>query len=789
MSLVKDTISNFIGGISQQPDKMIFPNQSKRIINALLNPTYGLSKRPPTEHIKKVINSPLAIHPLIHTVLKEDEKYSVMLTGNGIRVFDFQGNEKAVYLENTTNNYITTNQPLKDLFVETIGDYTFIVNKKVKTALSNELSPDYYPNSALLFLKKGDFATDYKIFVNGICVASYTTEGQKQQSFGVPDGTFNNVTTNGEAIKTTVIMSALYNQLISNLQGWTITINGSSIRLTNPHGGFTIQTEDSNADSGLFCFYKEADDINDLPVSAPNNFILKIIGKGDSTVDDYYVKFQTADGSGWGKGGWQECVCPNIKYKINAETMPHALVRKADGTFSFKVVEWTERQAGDEDSIPTPPFIGNTIQCIFTHKGRLALLSGDKSIYSDTEDIFSFFKSTTLAELDTDPIDCNSNSKMVNLKHVLTYKETLLLFSDTSIFSINGGDVFSNSTVSIDLAMEYSCSKNCSPVGVGNTALFVYENGKHSRVREIYPSQTGINARDITEQIPSYLPAGIYKIAISPVNNIACFLSTEQTEKIYINNFLYNDDEKVQSAWSEWSFNHTKILNIDFDENYLYLFCEYTDGIYFERIDFTAQQTENNLPFLFFIDRKTYINQTTYNAEENKTIINKPYLNTNPLIVLDEKGFPLIITEQTNTNITVKGNYTKVIVGNCYLTLWEMPRIYYRQKNRDGSSKVKEGLLMLKDITLTFNGTGYFKTVITPKYTTSPTGEFVFTGKISGMETAKLEQIPISDDTFLIPVLSSNEDIKSIEIINDSHLPCCFTSLEWLGDLVVRGQE
>ena len=30
MSLVRDTVANFIGGVSQQPDKLMYPNQSKK---------------------------------------------------------------------------------------------------------------------------------------------------------------------------------------------------------------------------------------------------------------------------------------------------------------------------------------------------------------------------------------------------------------------------------------------------------------------------------------------------------------------------------------------------------------------------------------------------------------------------------------------------------------------------------------------------------------------------------------------------------------------------------------
>ena len=431
MSLVKNTISNFIGGVSQQTARNVFPNQLKSCVNMLTNPAYGLHKRYPSEHIKK-LSDRLSKYPLIHSVFKENEAYSVFLTGEGIKVYDMQGNSKTVNVTNV--GYINTTQPLKDLYATTIGDYTFILNKTVATGLTADKVINPHKNSALIFLKRGNYATTYTILVNGAVVASHITEGQTQSS--VDGGTYSSTTTNDSVKQTTVIIASLASQLQQNLTGWGVTILGNAILLKNPSGAFTIRVQDTNADTDLYCFYEEARAVTDLPESAPNGFVVKIIGDGSDSADDYYIKFKTSDNSSYGVGGWEECCKPDIQYRINKNTMPHALIREADGTFTFKPIDWTDRNAGDEDSIPTPSFIGNTIQEIFAHKGRLAFLSGDKSIYSDVDDIFCFFKSTALAELDTDMIDCGSNSKMVLLKHALPYKGTLLLFSESSIFDV-----------------------------------------------------------------------------------------------------------------------------------------------------------------------------------------------------------------------------------------------------------------------------------------------------------------------------------------------------------------
>lgn len=774
MTLVRDTVANFIGGVSQQPDKLMYPNQSKKLINYLPLPSIGLKDRPPTEHVAK-LSGVLNAHPLCHTIIKEDEKYEVIIAGDGtVKVFDLDGNEKTVTVEEGCADYITTNKPLKDLYAITIADYTFILNKTVVTALNDETYPNPYATSALIFVRQGNYTTDHKIIVNGEVAADFTS------------------TSDLATTKTNTIASNLYDGLVSKLgqTDWNITKSGSVICLHKKDGtDFTIKSEDSNADNDLYAFYKSADAINLLPAVAPNGFILKIIGEDINKADDYYVQFETSDDSTFGSGSWKECCSPDIKYKINPATMPHALIRKEDGSFSFEAVKWTSRGAGDEDSAPTPSFIGNTIQDIFTHKGRLGFLSVDKSIYSDTQDIFSFFKKTTLSELDTDPIDVGSNSKMVLLKHNLPFNEELLLFSETSAFSIKGGDVFSNSTAAIDLTMEYPCSRFVKPVNAGGTGFFLFENGDYSRVMEIYITSTySVDARDVTEQVSGYLPKGMYKIAGSTANSLACFLSTAETDAIYVYNYYYSSEQKAQSAWSKWVFENTKILNVDFHDNWMYLVTQYEDGVYLEKMNFTPKNKEIGLNYLFYLDRKVYLtgDSLTTDEEKNITTFSLPYTPVNTVTVINDKGFPLDYTIDENNTVTIQGSVNSLVVGNSFTSRWEMPLIYYRHQTQNGT-KVVEGTLMLRDINLCYADTGYFKIIVTPEYSTNITSEFEFTGKPGGMKSATVGEINVSNGTFLLPVIARNEEV-SIEIINDSYLPSCFLSLEWLGDFVQRGQ-
>ena len=775
MGLTRDTISNFIGGVSQQTDKLLYPNQSKELINNLLDPIEGLKKRPPRYHIAKVYNK-LDIHPYIHTVIKEDEEYQIIFTGNDVKVYDLEGNLKDIYIEESAYQYISSETPLKDLFAVTIADYTFVLNKTIVTSLTSDLYSNPYGNSALIFVKQGDYGINYKININGNEVAAITSH-------------LNDV----DKIRTDYIASELHTKLTETIsEDFDISLMGSTILITNKKGeNFTIQTIDGNGDRNLLSFYKETSSLTELPVVAPNGFILKIIGDDINVADDYYVKFKTIDGSEFGTGTWIECPAPNIQYKIDPLTMPHALKRESDGGFTLTKIDWSERKAGDEDTVATPSFIGNTIQEVLTYKSRLGFISGDRICFSDVEDIFSFFKRSVLTELDTDPIDINSNSKMVLLKHSLPFNEGLMFFSETSQFTLQGGDLFSNSTVSLDLTTEYQCSKTCKPIVLGANGFFVFENGSYSRVMSLYVTTSYTNdAIDVTEQVPSYIPSKVFKITGSKANNIMLAISEKELDTIYVYNSYYSGENKVQSAWHKWIFNDTKILNIDFNKHLLYLTVQYDDGIYLEKIDLTPRLSEDSLNYLFYLDRKIYCTEIVYDEDNNKSKLILPYNVSDFKLfkVVDESGFSKSYDIDTETNtVIVKGKHTKLVLGFEFLTLWHLPKIYVRQNTSSGGIKVKEGVLMLKDINLTFSDSGYFKVNVNAKYTTQISSSYKYTGIICGKDTATIGKVPIESGTFLIPVIANNEEIE-ITIENDSYLPSCFLSMEWIGDFTYRGR-
>ena len=145
MATVNQRIPNFLGGVSQQPDKIKFPGQLRVCDNAVPDITFGLKKRPPGEFVGTLSGSTSTGH--WYEILRDgDEKYLVQITESNvgsssvkpIRIWDLAtGQEQSLtnavgagvfdYLDGATKPYSVT----------TIQDYTLIANPNKTVAESS----------------------------------------------------------------------------------------------------------------------------------------------------------------------------------------------------------------------------------------------------------------------------------------------------------------------------------------------------------------------------------------------------------------------------------------------------------------------------------------------------------------------------------------------------------------------------------------------------------------------------------------------------------------------------
>ena len=171
MSAVNQRIPNFLGGVSQQPDKIKFPGQLRVCDNAVPDITFGLKKRPPAEFIGTLTNANTSGH--WYEILRDgDEKYIVQITPANtgsmpIRVWDLaDGSEKSLTNSNGDSIFSYLAGATSPYAVTTIQDYTLIANpnKTVAESSANTAAPILNGDYSYARLDTVAYNTEYILY-------------------------------------------------------------------------------------------------------------------------------------------------------------------------------------------------------------------------------------------------------------------------------------------------------------------------------------------------------------------------------------------------------------------------------------------------------------------------------------------------------------------------------------------------------------------------------------------------------------------------------------------------
>jgi hypothetical protein len=243
MALINTSLANLVQGVSQQPDTLRFDGQCEEQINALSSVTDGLKKRPNSRYIKNLVNSAIAEGAFVHFIDRDkQEKYVLIINNNTIQVFNLFTGANTVTINNATtgftgnNQYLVSSNPRDELKALTVGDTTFLLNtaKNVNRAAtkSGAITDSTTTNKALVFVKKGDYSTEYSLKIK----AKYYTNGTT-----TPTG----ATLTGQVI-TSPPTANYYNQLeYVYQQGTTAPADGDVFQTTG--GTLSSDTYEFNA--------------------------------------------------------------------------------------------------------------------------------------------------------------------------------------------------------------------------------------------------------------------------------------------------------------------------------------------------------------------------------------------------------------------------------------------------------------------------------------------------------------------------------------------------------------
>ena len=611
-------------------------------------------------------------------------------------------------------------------------------------------------------------------------------------TFSSSGGNDGNANTNLAATRLSNNMGVNFDEYFSK------TVSGNSILLTllepdaitdddftettGAEYDFDISSSDSLGNTGMSSVYKTTSSISDLPVVNQNGFSVKIVGDAELAQDDYYIKFETANGAQFGEGAYVETVAPDIIKGLDASTMPHSLINFGLNQFELKETGFLDRVAGDDNSNPLPSFVGHEIKGIFFFKNRIGFLSGDHVVMSESglgglnefsEFVYNFGRTSVSSLLDSDPIDASvATNSVTNLKSAKGFQENLILFSENGQFVLKGGDVLTPKTVAITPITNFSFEDQVDPLPLGSYIYFPFTRGNFTGMREftVNANTDNYDSTEVTEHVPAYIPKNIIDMAGTTSEDMIVLLSGDEKGSLYIYNYFWNNNQKVLSAWSKFTFTG-EIRGVEFTESTLYAVITNNGETNLVEMPLESGLTDT-AGFVTHLDMR--VASTVTNGNDTITLPYTPADNSVEVYTTDGLKLNATNSGATVTLAQAVTADTDVFVGIPYTMKYTFSEQIFKAQAGQGKSPSPVAKMMLRNGAITFDKTAFFKVKVTPQFRN--TFENIFTPTVVGSST--LGSLELETGSYRFPVFTKAED-TTITIENASALPSNFQSAEF----------
>ena len=324
MAAISQKISNLLGGVSQQPDTTKLNGQLRSCDNFYPDTAAGLTKRPGLRGISKLANA-VADGTWFPIFRDDQEKYIIQFSKAGaLKIWSantgIQQTVNTVAAESTT---YATHKSADELHTLQINDYVFVLNRSKVVAAGTTASAAQTPY-AFVTINTVAYSSTYSVKIDSTTFTYATTHTTGSSQLNVND-----------------IVTNLSNSIDANAS-YVASHVGNVIYIYRANSAnFAISAVGGNTGTSLTAYKGSVTSVAQLPKEFFNGLKIKVEGTTDSGADDYWVKFTTSDGTSSGTGSWEETIAPSTITDFNEETMPHVIIREANGTFSYRQLDET----------------------------------------------------------------------------------------------------------------------------------------------------------------------------------------------------------------------------------------------------------------------------------------------------------------------------------------------------------------------------------------------------------------------------------------------------------------
>lgn len=552
-------------GVTQQDPQFHKPGQVPNLVNMLCDPVTGLRRRPgirsTSDHVP---TGGFTNDSLFHQVVEVSGTQVVV----GVNTHTGQ-----LFLCNPTNGNVITQWGVNDYFkassryyIQTaiVGDRLYVANLEKKPTVERDTTTQALRESGFAYVSSGAFGKTFQLQVS---FAGPSAGRSVWAEYKTPDGS-----QPGDAEKATPEYIA--HQLVTNLRNivinsgpWNgkkvsemihIANEGGYIAFRANRGAGTDQITSVTSTTGATWIVTSGTGhvLNSGMLPGVNHWLMNSavfrVGSGDSAP---YFRWDE------NRKAWLETAAPNSIAKIN--NTPVAVWWDGTRWYHNAPSFFPGRQAGDDNSNPEFAWMTQGISGIFGYQGRLGILSGSKVALSASGKPNVWFRTTVTELLDSDPIEvATSSQSAATYTQAIQYRKDVLLFSSQHQAYMPGANrVLTPRTATVQGIDQYGSNSRVAPQVVGPTLMFCRDlPGGYTGVMEINPA-TQVEGEyqifDSTPHLPRYFNGKARFFRASANAPMAVLATDSDYTELYVYEYAFDGQERMQSAWHKWVFKHT----------------------------------------------------------------------------------------------------------------------------------------------------------------------------------------------------------------------------------------
>jgi hypothetical protein len=363
MAVIQQTLPPLINGVSQQPDSLMAPGTVRRCDNFLPDPVWGLAKRPGSELVSTT--SITEKGSWFNVTLSESEDFLLFVGRSGnVKIWD-----AASGIEQTVSTQVTSyasHGKQGDIEVLQIGDFVFLLNRTKRVNKSSATLP----------------AQRVHAWVS-VEAVSYNTEYRVSLKDSVLNLTFSYTTPSTGSLDVQTVITGIRSAFTSALAAasstrWTSLAAGNNIIFIQSGGAWPstqdpliIDARGGFTGTAIRGYSGSVASVADLPSQYLVGAHVKVNPSSD-VGQGYWVAFESRDQNPTdtiGTGVWVESAKPGEQFRVDYTTMPHALVRRADGT-------WIMRSLDAVSPLAASQSVGGVVTAVAptgTYRGRYGI--------------------------------------------------------------------------------------------------------------------------------------------------------------------------------------------------------------------------------------------------------------------------------------------------------------------------------------------------------------------------------------------------------------------------------